>query len=298
MNVDFEKKPFSDKNADLKVYFGSNCVRGDGTYIGDLQPDPNQLLCAYYPGQVAREFIRVEKTKLEAEKRYFEERMNLRKIQAVQVKKKKKDEDLSRRLEQLEAKFGHQELENGNMKAEINQLKAGNQNMKAEINQLKAENQNMKAENKNMRVQHEGEIGQLKATVQQISNEIARLNVRALHRRVMLDDIRKAFVAQGVIQDDIKPTQNLNALTRIVSLVKEGLHKQGLRMLSDPAIMAIFDTNETTLRGIGNDVAHKASTKDIAEAVLDSGLSETDRKKATELFMWLNGRNPALQHTA
>ncbi|GJJ10731.1 hypothetical protein Clacol_004958 [Clathrus columnatus] len=233
MNVDFEKKPFSDKNADLKVYFGSNCVRGDGTYIGDLQPDPNQLLCAYYPGQVAREFIRVEKTKLEAEKKILRGEDEPTKNSSSSSKKKEKgrvdiEQDLSRRLEQL----------------------------------------------------------------------AAELNVRALHRRVMLDDIRKALVAQGVIQDDIKPTQNSNALTRIVSLVKEGLRKQGLRMLSDPAIMAIFDTNETTLRGIGNDVAHKASTKDIAEAVLDSGLSETDRKKATELFMWLNGRNPALQNTA
>ncbi|GJJ10711.1 hypothetical protein Clacol_004938 [Clathrus columnatus] len=214
MNVDFEKKPFSDKNADLKVYFADT------------------------------------------------------------------EQDWSRQFEQLEAKF---EFQNENMKAEINRLRM------AEV------------ENKNIRVKHEGEINQLKTAVQQISNEIARLNVRALHRRVMLDKIRDKLVDKGVIPDDFKPTQNSNTLNRIVPLVIQGLNRNthGLEMLSPPAIRAIFDTNLNTLRNDGNDVAHNASEKDIAEAVLDSRLTETDRENAKELFMWLNdGRKPTLQRNA
>ncbi|GJJ10710.1 hypothetical protein Clacol_004937 [Clathrus columnatus] len=85
----------------------------------------------------------------------------------------------------------------------------------------------------------------------------------------------------------------------IVSLVKQGLEKniekkKGLTMLSDTVIIAIFDTRPSVLWGLSNIVAHEATEDDIAEVVLDSGLSKSNRKKAIELFVWLNGRQPSL----
>ena len=123
----------------------------------------------------------------------------------------------------------------------------------------------------------------------------------ALHRRVVLDDARARLVRKYdfSLQEltlprpiNFSPTRHAELLTQLKAQVRERLNADDSQLLSDNALNMIFDNNVGTIRDDGNAAAHEATTEEMALAVLETSLSQSQREGLQRLYKFTHNVEP------
>jgi hypothetical protein len=107
--------------------------------------------------------------------------------------------------------------------------------------------------------------------------------LQALHRRVVLDEARSIIINRYNFTIDQLRLGGYDTYSQYRAA-----------LLSDSALMMIFDSWRHSVRDDGNDAAHHASEGEVSLAVLGAGLSNAQRESLQQIYKFTHNKVPQL----
>jgi hypothetical protein len=113
---------------------------------------------------------------------------------------------------------------------------------------------------------------------------------------MVLDDARiKIFETYKLTIEELwRQSSNLSSLVQQVHSV---LTPEDSKLLSDEALVLIFDSSTHSMRDEGNAAAHEAPLSDRIDAVLEATLTEKQRGLLSKIWHFAYGREPDIEQS-
>lgn len=117
-----------------------------------------------------------------------------------------------------------------------------------------------------------------------------------LKRRIVLDDARKKIIRKYTLTVEELWRENSN-LTSVVQQVHSVLTPEDLNLLSNEALVLIFDGGYHSMRDKGNTAAHEAPLSDLSEAVLEAKLTNKKRDLLIKIYRYAYEKEPEFEQS-
>jgi len=126
--------------------------------------------------------------------------------------------------------------------------------------------------------------------------------IQALHRHFIFKDVREIIIdrynftiGQLRLGEYNTRSQHRAALFQLVGAVREKLSPEDGALLSDNALVMIFDRWRHSVHDDGNDAAHRDSEGPVSLAVLGADLSDAQRESLQQIYKFTHDTVPQLE---
>ena len=123
--------------------------------------------------------------------------------------------------------------------------------------------------------------------------------IQALHRHFLLKDAREIIIDHynftiGQLRLEGYDTRSQHRAA-LVGAVRAKLSPEDGALLSDNALVMIFDRWTHSVRDDGNDAAHRGSEGPVSLAVLGADLSDAQRESLQQIYKFTHDTVPQLE---
>jgi hypothetical protein len=114
---------------------------------------------------------------------------------------------------------------------------------------------------------------------------------------MVLDDARNKLADDySFTLEELRPRRS--DLGTLIKLIQSKLNPEHAKLLSNEALIMIFDSSDNSMRDVGNKAAHEAPLADRIDSVLEATLTKTQRALLGNIYFFAHGKDPDFDGTS